>query len=62
MALSKMRWKLLLGALAVTLVWALLAPSSLILAIGLLSAFGSVAGWIQYAIESAPERTAQRRG
>jgi len=60
MALAKVRWKLLLGALAVGLVWALLAPSSLLLAIGLLSAFGSVVGWVQYAIESAPERPAHR--
>jgi hypothetical protein len=60
MAPLKPRWKLLLGALAVTAVWSALAPSSLLLLIGLLSAFGSVAGWVQYALESAPERPAHR--
>ena len=56
MAQLETRWKLLLGALALTLAWALVAPSSLMLVIGLLSAFGSVGAWVQYAVESAPER------
>ena len=60
MAHLKTRWKLLLGALAVIVAWSALAPSSLILVIGLLSAFGSVAGWVQYAIEAAPEHPAHR--
>lgn len=60
MAHLKTRWKLVLGALAVSLVWGAFAPSGLILAIGLLSAFGSVVGWVQYALESAPERPAHR--
>jgi hypothetical protein len=60
MALLKTRYTLLLGTLVVTLVWSAIAPSSLILAIGLLSALGSVVGWIQYSIEAAPERPAPR--
>lgn len=60
MAHLRPRGKLLVGALAVTVTGSALAPSALILAIGQLSAFGSVAGWIQYAIESSPERPAHR--
>jgi hypothetical protein len=56
----KTRWKLLLVTLAVTVAWSVIGPASLILAIGLLSAFGSVFAWVQYAIEASPERSVRR--
>lgn len=56
------RWRLLAATLAIMAGWGVLAPGSLILVVGLLAAFGGVFGWVQYAIESAPERPPPRDG
>jgi hypothetical protein len=56
MAKFATRWRLLLGTLAVVLTWGTLAPNSLLLVLGLLSAFGCVGAFIQHALESPSHR------
>ena len=56
MTALKTRWKLILATRALAAAWGALAPASLFLAVGLLSAFGFLVAWVQSAIESSPER------
>jgi hypothetical protein len=56
MAKFMTRWRLVLGTLAVVLAWGTVAPNSLLLVLGLLSAFGFVIAGIQQVLESPPTR------